>query len=76
MNDINGKILSILKEVCPMQQWGFRGGRFILNTGSGEKFYSREEVVSILNRERALLEVKAQRVQFALDLVTSEEMQP
>lgn len=71
--DLDRKILSVLKEACPMQQWGIREGRFILDTGSAEKFYSREEVIAILNRERALLEVKAGRIQFALDLIKLEE---
>ena len=71
--DIDRKILSALKTACPMQLWGIRRGRFILDTGATEKNYSREDVASILNRERATLEVKASMLQSTLDLLEPEE---
>jgi len=74
MSDVNSELLKALKLACPMQMWGIRGRRFILNTGAGEKFYSRSDVAGMLNRERAALEVKAGMIQKALDLLGPEEI--
>lgn len=69
MNDIDSKVLSVLKIANPRQLWGVRNGRFILDTGATEKNYSRAEVAEILNRERAALEVKANMIQTTMDLL-------
>lgn len=71
MADVNKELLKALKLACPMQLWGIYHGVFELDGGSRKKFYTRVQVVEMLNRERAALEVKANMIQTALDLVGS-----
>jgi len=71
--DINRKILSAIQSARPLQLWGLHAkGYFILSTGVAEERHTRTEVVEILNRERATLEVKASMIQSVLDLVEPE----
>lgn len=74
MSDVNRELLKALKLACPMELWGITGRRFVLDTGAAEKFYSRSDVAGILNRERAALEVKAEMIQKALDLLDPGEI--
>ncbi len=67
--DIDQELLKAIQMVRPLQLWAARDGRFILMSGLTEMLRSRNEVVEILNRERAALEVKANMIQTALDLV-------
>lgn len=68
MNDIDRELLKALNLARPMQLWGVRGGRFVLDTGAGgEKPFTRGDVVEILNREAAALEVKANMIRTKVD---------
>lgn len=69
MSDINEELLRVLHIAFPAQLWGLHNGRFVLNTGAAEKFYSRSDVVKALNKERAALEAKAGIIQLTLDLL-------
>ena len=69
MADVNKELLKALNLVYPMRLWGIKHGMFEFDTGPRLKFYTREQVVEMLNRERAALEVKANMIQTALDLV-------
>lgn len=72
MEDVDRELLKSLNLARPMQLWGIRNGRFLLDTGAAERFYTRTEVAEMLDRERAALEVKANMIQTTLDLLKED----
>jgi len=73
VNDIDSKLLKALGIAFPGQLWRlYHDCMFELETGGRKKFYSREQVVEMLNRERAALEVKANLIQHHLEGVKGD----
>lgn len=72
MEAVDRELLEALKVACPMQMWGIRKRCIYLDTGAQEKFYTREEIVAILVRERNRLKVREVLIQKGLDATLLE----
>lgn len=68
-HDIDEELFEALKIACPRGMWFRCKGRFGLDTGAEEKFYTRAEVVAKLIRERRNLEARVESIRNVLDLL-------